>query len=185
MRARLGVVFALIGALVAGSGTVRAESDAPPAKPPPGKMIARTKFAPIDHKAMITGQEAELVLLRSYGMKTVRAPDLVAYLNKIADRLQAKARTAAPIRIVIADDHLIVRQGLRLILETEEEIDRPPSDRTSDGGDHVVPLYQLDWSRLPLSLYIRIIRDGGPSLGANRVRAAGSQPSRGREPPRP
>ena len=27
----------------------------------------------------------------------------------------------APIRILIADDHLIIRQGLRLILETEKD----------------------------------------------------------------
>jgi len=27
---------------------------------------------------------------------------------------------SAPIRIVVADDHLIIRQGLRLIMETQE-----------------------------------------------------------------
>ena len=29
---------------------------------------------------------------------------------------------STPIRILVADDHLIVREGLRLILETDEEM---------------------------------------------------------------
>ena len=29
----------------------------------------------------------------------------------------------APVRILIADDHLIIRQGLRLILETEKDFE--------------------------------------------------------------
>jgi Zn-dependent protease with chaperone function len=128
MRAPLGVVVAVVGLLLAGAA--QAESDAPPAKPPLGKMIARTNFAPIDAKAMIAGQAAELTLLRAYGLKTVRAPELVAYLIRIADRLQAKAKTSAPVRIVIeaedepnagAAEHGTIKVTLGLIRAAQNE----------------------------------------------------------------
>jgi two-component system, NarL family, response regulator YdfI len=41
----------------------------------------------------------------------------------------------APIRILVADDHLIIRQGLRLILETEAGFDMV--GEAADGAEAV------------------------------------------------
>lgn len=47
-----------------------------------------------------------------------------------------------PIRILVADDHLIIRQGLRLILETEEEFEMV--GEAEDGAEAVRLCSELD-----------------------------------------
>jgi two-component system, NarL family, response regulator YdfI len=47
----------------------------------------------------------------------------------------------APIRVLIADDHLIVRQGLRLILETEDDIEL--IGEASDGAEALARCAEL------------------------------------------
>lgn len=102
--------------------------------PPPGRVIDRSKFDAMNQIAMASEQSNELRTLRAAGLRTVRAPDLVAYLNTIADRLLTKSRVPhIPVRLVIeAEDEpnaecgpngtIKIKLGLIRAVQNEDEI---------------------------------------------------------------
>ena len=80
-----------------------------------------------------------------------------------------------PIRVLIADDHMIVRQGVRLILETDEGVEL--DGEAADGGEAV----RLAGELLPDVVY-GFAYAGHGWLDSHRSLAPAAPPDRGRHP---
>jgi predicted Zn-dependent protease len=134
-------LVALAPPALAQSGGAKAQKQPPAASapkenpgPPPGRLIDRTKFDPMNQIAMASEQGNELRTLRAAGLRTVRAPELVAYLNTIVDRLLSKSRVPhVPVRLVIAAEDepnaecgpngtIKIKLGLIWAVQNEDEI---------------------------------------------------------------
>src|SRR5262245_36678535 len=97
-------------------------------------MIDRSKFEATNQISMASEQGNELRMLRAAGLRTVRAPELIAYLNTIVDRLLAKSKVPhIPVRLVIeAEDEpnaecgpngtIKVKLGLIRAVQNEDEL---------------------------------------------------------------
>lgn len=68
----------------------------------------------------------------------------------------------APVTVVLADDHVVVREGLRLLLESE-----PGIEVVAEAGDVETALEEVDRHR-PDLLVLEALMDGEPSLPAIR-----------------
>lgn len=131
MRAISRLIAAVLVAMSMALGPATAlGNDAPPR----GRLIDGAKIARADQTALVAAQDEEIKILRGAGLRAVRAPGLVAYVNSVIDRLFAKAPVPhLPMRVVIeAEDEpnaacapngtLKVTLGLLRAVRNEDEL---------------------------------------------------------------
>jgi two-component system, NarL family, response regulator NreC len=84
-------------------------------------------------------------------------------LARAADHTEYTAPLASPIRVVLADDHTMMRRSLRLLLDGERDF-----EVVAEAGDHLSTTRQVD-AHQPHVLVLDLRMGGASSIDAIRV----------------